>query len=140
VAHEVRRKQQYGTEARATLKEIWEALLRPCQRRLHPHPGWLESGSAHPPSMRHDWQDSGATLIHPSHTSKSTTLCSGNLIRAAADADLNKRNVRPRFHTSRQALCLASVFGGVDASSRLPHNAVTGTPIPLSTMCLSIAW
>jgi len=33
------RRQQYGAEARAALKEIWEALLRPCSRRLQPHLG-----------------------------------------------------------------------------------------------------
>ena len=33
------RKQQYGAEACAALKEIWEVLLRPCSRRLQPHLG-----------------------------------------------------------------------------------------------------
>ena len=31
------RRQQYGAEVRATLKEIWEVLMRRCSRRLQPH-------------------------------------------------------------------------------------------------------
>ena len=33
------RRHQYGAEARAALKEIWEVLLRPCSRRLQPYMG-----------------------------------------------------------------------------------------------------